>query len=177
MGSFSPRTLWAALFFLAAAAGNLWGRGTAIDSVSIGRYGAADFTRLSEYFCGHRAKFHCGIYRSDWSSEGGVYAVAFLNRALCTLPDNLNVTFEFLVAGDPAIRKIGGAVGGGRNSRELWIGITDEKWAKLSSGDVLAWRISLDDGREELCVYESFLFPGGKSAAKNLAMRKRRGSK
>jgi hypothetical protein len=151
------------------SAGTLAGNGLTIDSVAIERHGAADFTRISNYFRRHGAKFRHGLYRSDPNREDGIYAIAFLDKALGDFNGNVSVSLEFIIAGDPKIHKIGGPLDGKRSSRELWIGITDEKWANLAARNVLAWRISLNDSSGEICTHESFLFPRKKAAAKKLA--------
>ena len=111
------RMLSLGALFISASAGSLLGRGLRVDSVAIEPHDSGDFAGISQYFRGHGTKFRHGLYRSDWSREDGLYVVVFLNEVLGNYSGDLSVSFEFLLAGNPKIYKVGCEINKGCSSK------------------------------------------------------------
>jgi hypothetical protein len=149
-----------AFFALCALGLTAHGRDWAIRDVAIEHCDECDFRRLANYFSDHGYRFRHGLCRTDPDREKGLYAVLFLNGAVRKLPRDCTVSFEFLLAADPQLHRLAIPLEDmRRRSRELWLGLTDERWAQLLPDDLLAWRVRILSGGAVLCRRQSFLFP------------------
>ncbi|MDR0340627.1 MAG: hypothetical protein LBH53_03680 [Puniceicoccales bacterium] len=148
-----------ALGLLASA---VQGRNLAIRDVAIERCADCDFRRLVNYFSERNYRFRHGLCRTDPDRWEGLYAVLFLNDFVKNLPSDCTVSFEFLLAADPQWHRLTIPLEDmRRRSRELWLGLTDERWDQLLPDDLLAWRVRILSGSVVLCQRQSFLFPDG----------------
>ncbi|MDR2576951.1 MAG: hypothetical protein LBC42_02795 [Puniceicoccales bacterium] len=131
----------------------------AIREVQVQRFEREDFYRLAQYFTKKPIPFRHGLCRDDESRSQGIYAICFLNNSVRRLPKSAQIRLEFLLSGDERMRQIDGNFQKPRrNSRELWIGLTDKCWENLMADDILAWRITIYDNEDTLCTRSSFLF-------------------
>jgi hypothetical protein len=162
------RLFFAGALALSIPALSLYGRAWHIRDIAIEHCGDCEFRRLAHFFSDSTFRFRHGVGRSDENRTTGLYAITFLNGPVCRLPRDSTFSFEFLLAGDPQMHSASGPFGDmRRRSRELWIGLTDERWERLAAADLLAWRITIRSGGGVLCSRQSFLFPDANSKAAN----------
>lgn len=115
-----------------------------------------DFSHLLKIPC--RARHF--VYRTDDSNLNGPYFQVFCNHPISHLPNGSFLLLELYCDGDESCHKIEVPLQNvSLSSREIWLGLTDEKRAKLKVKDFLSWRLSIYDSEKQLLARrKSFLF-------------------
>lgn len=121
-----------------------------IESVLVRHYTAFDFMRIAEFFTGREHTGGDTILRVDELCRAGIYLVVELNKAVCELPEDAEVVFQYILSDCHEVKKKNFELKSkGGPSHWLFVGVTGLEYQGVCQ-TFLAWSLEIYAGGQ--CV-------------------------